>query len=161
MKIKIILLVIFISIAFSVFGQSVSDFEYKVTNDGVVITGYNGTAKDIVIPSEINEILVVEIGREAFMKKGLVSVIIPNSVKKIGESAFYGNELTKITIPKSVQKIGCSSFRGNKLTKVVIPKSTMIVEISYEVGCNDDGEDCEVYTGIFTFDDNVKVRRKR
>jgi hypothetical protein len=98
--------------------QSASDFEFRAR----AITGYKGTAKDVVIPAEINGIPVTSIGR-AFAYKKLTSVVIPDSVTSIGNGAFNGNQLTSITIPDSVTSIGDSAFRGNQLTSVVIPDS--------------------------------------
>lgn len=61
----------------------------------------------------------------AFYDCSLISVIIPNSVKKIGNAAFYGcGALSSMTIPDSVTLIDVCAFSGCKtLTSVTIPKS--------------------------------------
>ena len=76
-----------------VLAQSVSpasDFEYDLNGDGtgVVICKYKGQRKDVVIPSLIEDIPVVELDVRAFSGTDIVSVVIPNSVTDIGFYCF-------------------------------------------------------------------------
>ena len=92
-----------------------SDFLYEpdyYTEDGIEITGYNGSATDLVIPQTIDGYTVVSIGYWAFEDcTGLTSITIPESVISIGDNAFYGcTGLTSVTIPDSVTSIGSSAF---------------------------------------------------
>ncbi|MEY8391349.1 hypothetical protein D3Z36_06295 [Lachnospiraceae bacterium] len=67
------------------------NFEYEVNEDGnsVTITGYTGSDRDVVIPSEISKKQVTSIGDWAFAEcSGLTSISIPESVTSIGDSAF-------------------------------------------------------------------------
>lgn len=91
-----------------------SEFEFS---DGV-ITGYAGTATDVVIPEEIGGVAVTEIAAKAFMKKGLTSVTFPNTLEKIGKQAFSANQLTSVDFPESVKVIGAGSFLVNSISKV-------------------------------------------
>jgi len=93
------------------------------------ITGYTGTETDIVIPETIGGTTVRAIGNEAFKKKGLTSVTIPDTVETIGDSAFYTNNLANVTIPNSVTSIGEHAFQSNKLESVVLSNS--ITSIGY------------------------------
>jgi hypothetical protein len=86
-----------------------------------IITRYKGQEKAVVIPAQIGGILVTAIGEEAFMGKGLTSVIIPDSVAFIDKHAFAANNLLSITIPGSVTAIGNNAFFGNRLASVTIP----------------------------------------
>ncbi|MBD7913187.1 MULTISPECIES: leucine-rich repeat domain-containing protein [Clostridium] len=112
------------------------------------ITNYIGTDTTVVIPSRINGISVINIGREAFYDKyNITSVIIPDSVTNIEEEAFcecavlrnvvIGNNVTNIgvnafsdcinlkslVIPDSVSKIGDFAFFScNSLTSVEVGK---------------------------------------
>ena len=78
-----------------------SEFDYYLNADctGIVISWYNGKAKNVIIPSTIEGYPVEEIGYSAFtdydLKKILESVTIPDSVKKIGAYAFNGCEKLK------------------------------------------------------------------
>ncbi|MCL1807362.1 MAG: leucine-rich repeat domain-containing protein [Oscillospiraceae bacterium] len=90
-----------------------SDFEYKydAAAGGVVITKYIGTAIKVRIPEKIEGEPVVEIGKEAFNRSGIMEVYIPNSVTSIGDVAFYEcTGLTGIMIPDSVTSIGRWAF---------------------------------------------------
>lgn len=74
--------------------DSLDDFEYTVSNGGIVITGYKGTKTNIVIGNEYTvdgkTYPVTEIADSAFeANKTIKSVIIPAGVTKIGDYAFY------------------------------------------------------------------------
>ena len=100
-------------------------FEYTVTGDEATITGYTGSAKSLVIPSELGGKPVTEIGIFAFaLCDSLTEVTIPEGVTSIGNSAFSScSSLTKVTIPKSVTSIGNDAFAHcSSLTKVTIPE---------------------------------------
>jgi hypothetical protein len=88
------------------------------------LVNYRGDNKNIVIPEsawgEPTFISITAIGKEAFARKKLTSVIIPNSVTTIGDSAFSNNQLTSVTIPNSVRTIGDYAFFKNQLTSVSI-----------------------------------------
>ncbi|GHV79949.1 hypothetical protein AGMMS49944_17400 [Spirochaetia bacterium] len=124
---KFVLVVLFIGLCFSVFGQSESDFYTEINNGTITITGYKGTNKDVVIPEKINGLPVVAIGYGAFIEKHLTSVVIPNSVITIGGGAFRYNQLTSVIIPNSVITIGGYAFGNNQLTSVIIPNSVIFI----------------------------------
>jgi hypothetical protein len=99
-----------------------ADFEFKVVadNKSVVITGYVGKKSDVRIPSTLQGLPVTEIERNAFNKKGIVGVIIPNSVITIGEAAFSENLLTSVTIPDGVTTLAPDIFSKNPLTELSV-----------------------------------------
>ena len=95
--------------------ETYDDFEYSVLSDGTVeITDYNGSAKKVEIPAEINGKSVTSIGRRAFeLCRNLTSITIPDSVTEIGSGAFSScTSLTSIKIPDSVMQIGDYVFVG-------------------------------------------------
>lgn len=92
-------------------------------NYNQIITGYNGTEYNVVIPSKINGLEVKRIGYNAFSGKRLTSISIPDTVTSIESSAFSNNKLTSIRIPESVETIESSAFSNNLLTSVVLPNS--------------------------------------
>ena len=96
-------------------------FEYTVTGDEATITGYTGSAKSLVIPSELGGKPVTEIGIFAFaLCDSLTEVTIPEGVTSIGNAAFSGcSSLTEVTIPKSVTSIGDAAFYNCDALKTV------------------------------------------
>jgi len=85
---------------------------YYSTGNAVVISGYNGSPTNLVIPSTTNGYPVTGIANNAFQGKStLKSVTIPNSVTSIGNSAFFAcTSLTSVTIPPSVATITNATF---------------------------------------------------
>ena len=109
MKKTLITLALLIGIMVTMSCQATNGLVTAKDNGNITITGYKGTATDVVIPAQINGKPVVAIGEEAFADNDLTSVTIPNSVTSIGERAFYDNQLTSITIEANVS-LGWYSF---------------------------------------------------
>lgn len=94
-------------------------FYSKEKGNTAVITGYNGTAKNLSIPTYLytkkNEALkVTSIGYKAFYNKFfLTEVVVPESVNKIEEYAFADcKNLTTVTIKNANCHIDSSSFEN-------------------------------------------------
>ena len=108
-----------------------TDYEYAVKDDGSVkITGYKGSRREIVIPSELGGRRVTSIGDGAFKDcSSLTSVTISNGVTIIGDDTFSGcSSLAKIMIPSSVTYIGKWAFSGcSSLTNITIPNSVTYI----------------------------------
>ena len=100
-------------------------YTYKnVTSSTISITAYSPTCiNDVTIPNRIGEMDVVKIDSSAFVGKGLVNVLIPDTVESISERAFAVNNLTSVTIPKSVKTIGAEAFVNNKINKLKLDAS--------------------------------------
>ena len=114
------------------------DFEVRQNTDNTItITGYKGTAKNLVIPDTLYGLKVTVIGNSAFQEKGLISVVIPDTVITIesGKSgnynladhnvgAFYNNKgLIKVTLGKSIETIGDYAFGRCHINEIIIPDS--------------------------------------
>lgn len=94
-------------------------FSYTVSEDTAIITKYNGTDPNVVIPSSIDDYEVREIADNAFSGTNIKSVIISNGVEKIGWFAFDNcPKLHSVTIPQSVISIGYDAFgsTGSQVT---------------------------------------------
>ena len=117
------------------FTVATSGFQFKTTENGVAVTGYNGTESDIIIPSYHNG-FVTSIGGSAFNEHSVTSVVIPTSVTSIGESAFSGcRNLINVVIPSSVTSIEANAFYGcYRLTSVIIPLS--VISVGQDVFAN-------------------------
>lgn len=88
---------------------------YELNGDGTAtVTGYTGSATDIVIPWKTVidgvERVVTAVGDNAFYQLSITSVIAPVSVTSIGDSAFENcDALTSISFP-SATSIGFLAF---------------------------------------------------
>ena len=106
------------------YGQGLT---YEIINNSTCkITGLGKCSdRDLKIPEYIDGYRVTAIGKEAFYRQKLTSVIIPNGVTIIEDYAF-GNceDLISVTLPDSITDIGNSAFTFcRKLTSVIIPDS--------------------------------------
>ncbi len=105
------------------------NFDYTINPDEtntIAITGYTGTNVALVIPANINNLLVTSIGSYAFASNSLLaSVTIPGSVTSIGDDAFfYCENLSSVTISNGVSIIGeLAFFYCWSLEYVTIPAS--------------------------------------
>jgi hypothetical protein len=142
-----------------------------------VLTGYNGSGGNVVIPSTIWDEPVTSIGARAFQNKNLTGISIPNSVTTIGDSAFANNNVTRwklsnnityigdrafydvfsdehifnITIPNSVTTIGDSAFRSNYIKTINIGANVNIANNAIAYTYTYDGK---TYTYTFAEDYN-------
>lgn len=98
------------------FAQSEGDFNVKLLDDdsGVVITGYTGRQRAVIIPAKIQGYPVKEIGDKVFKGTYITSITIPTGVVRIGSEAFLDSDLTSVSIPASITKIGYSAFENCK-----------------------------------------------
>lgn len=115
------LLCLFTLGAFAAEEKTSGDFTYVVQNDNTVkITAYNGNAKDVVVPSVIEEKPVAVIGRYAFyVEAEVVSITIPGSVEIIeADGVYFCEKLETVTIEEGKLKsipgtgiLNCSAFK--------------------------------------------------
>jgi len=80
------------------------DFTVEIIKDSnkARIIKYNGKNTELKIPPSIGDRPVTEIGERVFVKKGLVSVVIPDSVIFIGNMAFADNQIGTVSIGANV-----------------------------------------------------------
>ena len=112
--------------------QESNGFEYTVTGDEATITGYTGSAKNIVIPSELGGKPVTAIADKAFYGYRTPNIYIPKTIKAIGEDAFARtvssdtfrficyegteNEWANIAVQKGNEQLDPEHFEGDPLT---------------------------------------------
>lgn len=131
----LVLLVVVATIAALAGCKPKSDFTYEYVDGGVVITGYKGEKRDLVIPDTIGNDPVVGIARGAFSERQsegyyLRSVVIPDSVVTIEQWAFFMCEhLEKVTLPASLKKIEGWAFSNcPSLTNIDLPDGLWEIE---------------------------------
>jgi hypothetical protein len=103
-----------------------SEYTYRETEDGVMITKYVGAQTCVEIPAALNGKRVIGLDDSAFAGTSVTSVHIPETVRTIGWFAFYEcATLQKVTIPASVESIGYAAFDGCAATlRLVVPANS-------------------------------------
>ena len=89
------------------------DFTFVTNTDNTItLTDYTGADREVVVPSHVNELPVVEIGLNAFSGCRTVSGIeLPAGLLRIERGAFTAcTNLSGIFIPAAVNSIGESAF---------------------------------------------------
>lgn len=102
---------------------AVEEFTYYTTQteetgeETIVISSYNGSDANVVVPREINGVRVTIIGSEAFNRNTTVQkVVIPEGITKIADGSGYGGAfayctaLTQVEMPKSLTHLGSYTF---------------------------------------------------
>lgn len=99
-------------------------FQVNDNGDGTAsITGYNGTDTELVIPSQINGLEVVEIADAALKGKGFSSVTIEGNIKRVGKEAFYNTNLNSITFHGNIDFIDESGFGKSEVGSFTVEGS--------------------------------------
>jgi hypothetical protein len=107
-----------------------SDFEYDLTKDGkgVMIIKYKGPGGNIIVPSEIEGMPVLELGRgdTNFTNAGYVfdstrvtSVVLPDTLVTLMPNAFSDTPLQQITFPQGIIEVPYQWFRNTKSLKTI------------------------------------------
>lgn len=116
-----------------------TDFEFTdgTEKDTVMITGYNGTDKDVKIPSKIRGKKVTKIDSLVFEDSDITSVKIDDNITYIGKSCFRGcKSLKSVKLGKNVKNIDEGCFDAcSSLEKIVFPASLEQLGISLFSGC--------------------------
>ncbi len=107
-----------------------SPYDYKTNDEGTLtITGYHGNSKNLVIPSEINNVAVTQIADFAFSETDIESVVIPDCVNRIGGCVFEScKSLKSVTLPSNLrifnEELTGGQFRECvSLESIVLPSS--------------------------------------
>ncbi len=135
-KIIAIFTVVFALLLFSACGIEFGKKEYY-EKDGLlyedaeggkayVVAGFVGEPETVTVPSEIDGIPVVGVGNSAFYNaEKLVSISLPDSIKKIDDYAFDNCYLlSEINLPEAVEFIGFYAFSDcSSLESVTLPEA--------------------------------------
>ena len=135
---KIIAIVLCLLLAIPAFAATESDFTYWVEDGAATVTGYNGSATDIEVPSELGGCPVTAIGWFAFEdQENLKQIKLPDSITLIDEYAFRGcTALTEIVLPVRLKEIGEGAFADTALTQIESPAATTAIGEAAFVGCS-------------------------
>lgn len=86
-----------------------TDFSFDPSSG--TITGYIGTATEVVIPETIDGVTVRELGKNSFAKKNITSIEFNEGLQVIGEGALSGNKMLRSAIfPSTLRRIEKGAF---------------------------------------------------
>ena len=88
-------------------------FDSEVTGEGVVITRYTGSEKDVVIPGKIDGVPVIAIGNGAFSGSRVTeTVVLPASVRRVEANAFRECRNLRSVSLGGTETVGNVAFLG-------------------------------------------------
>lgn len=100
------------------------------------ITQYRGNARDLIVPAQIGQFIINEIGGRVFANADLDSVGIPETVHKIGQSCFWGSRVQKIVISAPVSDIPQAFAKDcEQLSDVQLSPDTRSIHAEAFAGC--------------------------
>ena len=108
---------------------------YVIGDNSVAVTGCTGKVpQNVTIPSTVSNggktYIVERIGQYAFDEPGLLSVVLPNTIKSIGQFAFRSSSIERIELPIGLESIEAYAFSECKsLKSVVLPNTIKIKSI--------------------------------
>ncbi|MDY4112427.1 MAG: leucine-rich repeat domain-containing protein [Roseburia sp.] len=92
---------------------SESDFIWEAAETGVALTGYNGSATSIEVPSKLGGEDVTEIRGGAFADSAVIAVKLPDTVINVCDNAFYYCiTLVEIQLGAKTEIVGTKAFEG-------------------------------------------------
>ncbi len=117
------------------------DFVYTISEDGTyyILVEYKGTASEVVVPSEYDNLPVKIIGEAAFQHKdSMKKVILPSTITEIRTYAFaHCYELTDVNIPSAVTHIGSCAFSDCfALREIAVPSSVQKADLDVFRRCS-------------------------
>jgi hypothetical protein len=147
--------------------------------EAYILTGYEGTASEIYIPSTHNQKPVIRVSYGVFQEdKNVTSVVIGNNIKYIDSNAFADCvNLTSVVIGCDVQEIGEYAFGWcEKLQTVNLPDALTLIDkgafwmcsslssVTLPYGLTQLGEDafgrCDSLTSVMIPDSVTSIERK-
>ena len=120
-----------------------NESDFVISDDGV-LTGYNGSDTDVVIPDSVTKIgdrafynnttiesvtipsSVAEIGSNAFgacSNLATINFSSDENLKTIGDDAFMNTAVESLSIPEGVETIGDTALYGTNLKSVFLPST--------------------------------------
>lgn len=117
--------------------ENTDGFLYTVENGEVTIVDYIGNLDNFTVPSKIENMSVIAIGKGAFSLLNATNIELPEGIKTIQGHAFDGcNNLTNITIPQNVTSIGGQAFFNSGIIEIYIHENIVDLDTSAFDGCS-------------------------
>lgn len=88
-------------------------FEYRITNNSILINKYTGAQPQVQIPDTIEGLPVTALDAYALSGREVTEIYLPASLRRIGRYAFYNCfSLTALHFHSSIGDIGAGAFTG-------------------------------------------------
>ncbi len=111
------------------FGYSYGS-DVVISNDFIFDKGYRSILKyigedkkELVVPSQIEDVEVKRIGESAFEGKNFETVIIEENIDTIKKNAFKNCGIKFLQLPNSIQFVYSGAFENNKLEYLELPNN--------------------------------------
>ena len=119
--------------------SALSDFECAENEDGsITITKYVGAGSSVIIPSNIGDRPVTQIGSCAFQHNDtIVSVEMPDSVTLIEQKAFEDcTSLSAVSLSRKLKSIAANAFMDcSNLSIITLPDSLTVIKGQAFLNC--------------------------
>ena len=110
------------------------DYEYSLNQNetGVILTKYIGDAEELTkesfsVPAQIDDLPVVELGKNLFRKAGFVTVTLPDTLTVLGQGSFNSCASLQSINTSKVEKFSTSCFEGcSQLTTIDLSSAKTI-----------------------------------
>ena len=95
---------------------TLNGFDYAIRGGIAVLTAYNGTAEQVILPTETEGAAVTKLGALFKGNTTVKEVIIPEGYTEIADEAFYGcTALQLLYIPSTITKMGQNVLCDNNM----------------------------------------------
>ena len=149
--------------------EGMNDFRLKLFQSGdsqnIIIDGWNGETKKVVIPTAFGAIPVTEIGKYAFLYKSKIQKItLPACIKSIGDHAFSDcSNLNDIIFPENLANIDDYAFDNcEQLSAITLPKGLVNMGDNVFTGCGNLAEiNVDEQNPVFCSMDGVLFNKSR
>ena len=114
-----------------------SDFEWKKTSDGVIISKYIGNDDIVVIPETFDGKNVTEISTTIFSNNDdVIGVLLPKTVTSLTKCSFFGCAKLQMVISDGAEEIGTIAFQDcPELRTVILSNNLNRIEDGAFAGC--------------------------
>lgn len=116
---------------------TVNGVEYYIMNGEAYAVSFDNSLSNVVIPATVEGCPVVELRSTFYDSTALVSVDLPNTLRKISDKAFYNcKNLLTVSVPESVTELGAYVFfNASSLTDIDLHNGIIKVGRELFYGC--------------------------
>ena len=128
--------------------DSSTKFEYTLSGNEAVITGYSGSSSVITIPTSVSGYKVTGIGSYAFENSTMTTLTIPSTITSIGYRAFFNCQKLSFI---NFNALNCNNSDGNGDTFYNAGQSAASLTVTFGNGVKrilSDGTLWEVLTAL-------------